>query len=195
VPSYLVGDYKVALRLRLKADGSLAEKKQDEQFQLVIDAEIAAGPPPVASVLLDDPDFMIDGPLFEAFFSSLQPPGAMNAVARSLSLHPSFVRPFVASAKPGAVIFRTSRDDGLDNDIIVLSGELAGSPSIVIISALFEVNVEKDPPSVILDEGSVESLRVKGTDPGSASINFDFISYYLLLASSIRRWLGALGEW
>lgn len=192
---YLIGKYEFALKLRLKADGSLAERKEEEQFQLVIDAGISSATPPVASVVVEAPDFLVDGPLFEAFFSSLTPPGAVQAIADELRLNPAFVRPFLTAAKSGAAIFRSGREDGRDRDIMVLSGDLTGSPSVVIINAEFKVNADRDPPRVELIESSVNAERFVGSDPGSAVIDFEFIKYYLLLASSIRRWLGALREW
>ena len=192
---YLIGKYEFALKLRLKSDGSLAERKEDEQFQLLIDAGISSATPPVASVVVEAPDFMVDGPLFEAFFSSLTPPSAVEAIADELQLHPGFVRPFLIAAKPGAAIFRSGRKDGRDRDILVLSGDLTGSPSIVIINAEFKVDADRDPPRVELLESSVNAVRFVGSDPGSAVIRFETIEYYILLASSIRRWLGALREW
>lgn len=192
---YMIGKYAFALKLRLKADGSLAEKKKEEQFQLVIDAGINSATTPVASVVVEAPDFLIDGPLFDAFFSSLTPPGAVQAIADELRLNPGFVRPFLIAAKSTAAIFRSGREDGFDKDIMVLSGDLAGSPSIVIINAEFKVDADRNPPRVELDESSVRAERFEGPDPGAAVIGFGFIEYYLLLASSIRRWLGALKEW
>jgi hypothetical protein len=192
---YLIGKYEFALKLRLKADGSLAEKKEEEQFQLVIDAGISSATPPVASVVVEAPDFLVDGPLFDAFFSSLTPPSAVEAIADELDLNPGFVRPFLIAAKSGAAIFRSGRDDGRDRDILVLSGNLTGSPSVVIITAEFEVDADRNPPRVELLEDSVNAKRFDGLDPGSAVIGFEFIEYYILLASSIRRWLGALRQW
>ena len=78
---------------------------------------------------------------------------------------------------------------------MVLSGDLVGSPSVVIINAEFKVDADRTPPRVELMESSVNAERFVGSDPGSAVISFEFIEYYILLASSIRRWLGALREW
>ena len=192
---YLIGKYEFALKLRLKADGSLAEKKEEEQSQLMIDGSINSGTPPVASVVVEAPDFLVDGPLFDAFFSSLTPPSAVDAIAGELHLHPNFVRPFLHSAKEGAAIFRSGHEDGRDQDILVLTGNLTGSPSVVIINAEFRVNVDRDPPKVELFVGSVRAVRFEGPDPGSEVIRFEFIKYYILLASSIHRWLGALRQW
>lgn len=192
---YLIGKYQFALKLRLRADGSLAERKEEEQFQLVIDAGISSATPPIASVVVEAPDFLVDGPLFDAFFSSLTPVGPVQAIADALRLNPGFVRPFLTAAKPGAAIFRSGRKGDRDRDIMVLSGDLAGSPSVVIINAEFTVDADRNPPRVELLESSVNAVRFIGPDPGSAVIGFEFIEYYLLLASSIRRWLGALREW
>ena len=192
---YLIGKYEFALKLRLTADGSLAEKKEEEQFQLVIDAGIGSATPPVVSVVVEAPDFLVDGPLFDAFFSSLTPPGAVQAIADELHLNPAFVRRFLIAAKSGATIFRSGREDGRDRDIMVLSGDLTGSPSVVIINAEFKVDADRNPPRVELFENSVNTARFVGSDPGSAVIGFEFIEYYILLASSIRRWLGALRQW
>lgn len=196
---YMIGKYEFALKLRLKADGSLAEKKEEEQFQLVIDAGITSATPPVASVVVEAPDFLVDGPLYDAFFSSLTPPSAYGAIARALRLSPpsppEIVRPFLIAAKSGAAIFRSGREDGRDKDIMILSGDLTGSPSIVIINAEFKVDAERNPPKVELHESSVRAERFEGPDPGAAEISFEFIEYHLLLASSIRRWLGSLKEW
>jgi hypothetical protein len=79
---------------------------------------------------------------------------------------------------------------------MILSGELAGSPTTLVIKALFVVKTEKDPPSVEVDEDSIEILKIVGNagDP-SAKIPFRFVNYYLLLASSLRHWLAVLGRW
>jgi len=192
---YVIDRYDFSLNVRLRADGSLAESKEEEQFRLILDASTKNGPPPVTSVDLLPPDFLIGGALFDAFFSALQPPGAVQALADALGINPGFVRPFIADAKSTAIIFRIDRDEDEDEDVMVLSGELLGSPTTLIVRALFRVKAEKDPPTVELNEDSVEILRITGAGPPTGPIPFKFVSYYLLLASGLRHWLAALGQW
>jgi hypothetical protein len=193
--AYLIDSYKIALNLRLRADGSLAEKKEDEQFRLMVHATTTAGPPPVTSVDLGPPDFLIDGKLFDAFFSALRPPSAMQALAERLGIDPGFLRPFVVDAKANAVIFRIKRAKDHDDDIMVLSGQLLGVETTLIIEASFLVKPEKDPPTVELDEGSIEILKITGGGPPVGQIPFGFVSYYLLLANGLRHWLASLEQW
>ena len=192
---YVIDRFDFSLNVRLRADGSLAEKKEEEQFRLVLDASTKSGPPPVTSVDLLPPDFLISGALFDAFFSALQPPSAVQALADALGINPGFVRPFIADAQSTAIIFRIDRDDDLDEDVMVLSGQLTGSPTTLIVKASFRVRAEKDPPTVELDEDTVEILKITGAGPPTGPIPFKFVSYYLLLASGLRHWFAALGQW
>jgi hypothetical protein len=192
---YVIDRYHLSLNLRVRADGSLAEKKEEEQFRLILDASIKNGPPPESSVDLMPPDFLIGGALFDAFFSALQPPSAVQALANALGINPGFLRPFIADAKSTAIIFRIDREEDRDEDLMVLSGELTGSQTTLIIKAFFRVKAERDPPTVELDEDTIEILRITSAGPPTGLIPFKFVNYYLLLASSLRHWLAALGQW
>ena len=194
--AYVIEGYELSLNLRVREDGSLAEKKEEEAFRVIVDAAVTPGPPPTISVDLEPPDFLISGNLFDAFFSALTPEGPVRALAKAAQVNPGFMRLFIAGAKQTATIFRIERDGKRDVDLMILSGELTGSPTTLVIKASFMVKTEKDPPSVELDEDSVEILKIVGnaSDP-TAQIPFRFVDYYLLLASSLRHWLIALGRW
>ena len=194
--SYLIDGYKISLNLRVRADGSLAEKKEEEAFRVIIAAKTKRGPPPTITVDLEPPDFLIGGSLFDAFFSAFTPPEPLRRLAKAVGLDPGFVRLFLASAKSTATVFRIARHKEHDDDLMVLSGELVGSPTTLVIKASFVVKTEKDPPSVELTDETIEVLKIVGdiSDP-SAKIPFDFVEYYLMLASSLRHWLAALGRW
>lgn len=192
---YVIDRYDLSLNLRVRADGSLAENKEDEQFRLILDASTKNGPPPVTSVEFMPPDFLIGGALFDAFFSALQPPRAVQVLADALRINQGFLRPFIADAKSTATVFRIDRDADRDVDLIVLSGELTGSPTTLIIKARFRVKAEKDPPTVEMDEDTIEVMRISGAGPPTGPIPGKFVDYYLLLASSLRHWLAALARW
>ena len=194
--AYVIEGYKLSLNLRVRADGSLAEKKEEEAFRVIVEAAVTPGPPATISVDLEPPDFLISGDLFDAFFSALTPEGPVRALAKAAQVQPGFMRLFIAGAKQTATIFRIERDGKRDVDLMILSGELTGSQTTLVVKASFKVKMEKDPPSVELDEDSVEILKIVGnaSDP-TAQIPFRFVDYYLLLASSLRHWLIALGRW
>ena len=118
---------------------------------------------------------------------------AMDSI--TLRINPGFLRPFIADAKSTATIFRIDRDEDRDVDVMVLSGELTGSQTTLIIKARFRVKAEKDPPTVEMDEDTIEVMRITGAGPPTGPIPGKFVDYYLLLASSLRHWLAALGQW
>jgi hypothetical protein len=193
---YVLDRYDLSLNVRIRADGSLAEKKEDEQFRLVIDATTKNGPPPVISVDLMPPDFLIGGSLFDAFFSAFLDPSGVQALASELHITPAeSLRPFIADAKSTAVIFRIDRDEDHDDDVVVLSGNLRGTQTTLIIKASFRVNADKDPPSVRLLNDEIRILKISGDGEPTGEIPFRFVKYYLLLASGLRHWLAALGRW
>jgi hypothetical protein len=193
--SYVIDGYDLSLNLRVREDGSLAEKKEEEAFRVIIAATTKPGPPPVVSVDLEPPDFLIDGKLFEAFFSAFTPPDPLRRLAKAAGTQPGPMGLFLSRARSTATIFRIARRDDRDDDLLVLSGDL-GAPTTLVIKASFKVKTEKDPPSVELAGDDIEVLKIVGnaSDP-SAKIPFDFVEYYLLLASSLRHWLDALGRW
>ncbi|HEX6044926.1 MAG TPA: hypothetical protein VFZ22_10590 [Pyrinomonadaceae bacterium] len=194
--SYVLDGYEISLNLRVRTDGSLAEKKEEEAFRVVIAATTKPGPPPMTSVDLEPPDFLINGDLFDAFFSAFTAPDPLKDLADAVGVQPGFLRLFLARAKATAAIFRIARREKFDDDLLILSGELAGSPTTLVIKASFSVNAEKDPPSVELKNEPIRVLKIVGdiSDP-SAKIPFEFVEFYLLLASSLRHWLAALGRW
>jgi hypothetical protein len=193
--SYRIPSYDVTLKLRLKADGTLAQKEKEEQFQLAADVTLSADAIPSAMVTLGPPDFLVSGPLYDAFFSELQTPAAVEAIADAMHINAGFLRPFFASARPASAIFRVNRGPDNDRDILVLPGQLFGEPTTVIIEAEFRVNAKKEPPTVELQNAALQVITLKGGDPGSVQINFDYVEYFLLLARTIWFWVGALGQW
>lgn len=193
--SYRISGYDVSLRLRLKADGTLAQKESEEQFQLTADVGLAGEPTPAAVVTLGPPDFLISGPLYDAFFNELKTPNAVAAIADVMNINAGFLRPFYESARPASAIFRVSRGRDYDRNILVLPGQLFGAPTTLIIGAEFIVNAGKQPPTVELVTDLLQVKSVKDTDPGNVQIDYDYVEYFLLLARTIRFWVGALGRW
>jgi hypothetical protein len=150
----------------------------------------------MTSVDLEPPDFLISGDLFDAFFSAFTAPDPLDDLAHAAGVNSGFLRLFLARSKATASIFRIARREKFDDDLLILSGELTGSPTTLVIKASFSVNAEKDPPSVELKNEPIRVLKIVGdiNDP-SAKIPFEFVEFYLLLASSLRHWLAALGRW
>lgn len=193
--SYRISSYDVTLKMRLKADGTLAQKEEEEAFQLAADVKLAEEPTRTAAVTLGPPDFLVSGPLYDAFFGELETPLAVEAIAGAMHINAGFLRPFFASARPASAIFRVNRGPDNDRDILVLPGQLFGEPTTVIVEAEFLVNAKKEPPSVELVNAAPRVVTLKGGDPGDSDVNYDYAEYFLLLARTIWLWVRALGEW
>ncbi|HEX7312731.1 MAG TPA: hypothetical protein VF297_02360 [Pyrinomonadaceae bacterium] len=192
--SYRIAGYGATLKMRLKADGTLAQKKEEEQFQLAVEMKLTTGETPTASVTLAPPDFLIAGPLYDAFFSELEAPAGYEAIARAGNIPVSEVRKFLAAARPGSAIFRVSRGSDSDTDILVLTGgTLSGGPATLIVEAEFAVNVKDGPPTVRL-KNRPRVTKLEG-DAASFKTDYDGAEYFLRLARGMWLWVQTLGRW
>ena len=192
---YRIASYVVTLKLRLKADGTLAQKEKEEQFQLAADMALSDDPTPSATVTLDPPDFLVSGPLYDAFFGELGTPTTLAAIARAMKTDAGFLRPFFTSARPASAIFRVDRSADSDTNILMLTGQLLGAPATVIIQARFRVNAKKEHPTVELLDSEPQVISMQGEDPGGFQIGFTYVEYFLLLARINWLWVGALARW
>jgi hypothetical protein len=145
--TYGITGFTAAVILRLTAGGRLAQKDEDDPFQLRLGLDIrreAAGA--VASIDLRPPDFLIDGEVHDAFLRALA--GGAADFAAGLGVPPDEARAFLRRARPDAVVFRVKRDLDRDTDVVVLDGTLAGRHALVILQADFAVFAAEVPPRV-----------------------------------------------
>ncbi|MFC1822084.1 hypothetical protein ACFL9T_05205 [Thermodesulfobacteriota bacterium] len=193
VTNYGISGYQAKVLLRLKPNGELAIDDEDDPFQLLM--HISLSPEKIsvkARVTIGPPDFIISGPLHEAFISSLQEESALEEIGRLLGYSKDEIKDYLSRVGTRSSIFRTKRERRSDTDILVFPGMLSGRITLSILRGRFEVHAADDPPRVRLIKNSMKLLFAGVPSSTSRGLDNDTIKYFLRFVVAIKHWIEVL---
>jgi hypothetical protein len=194
LPRLSVRAYRAAVTLRLRADGTLAEKHKDEMFRMQLTAngeEDDSGAK--MTVSLHPPDFLVSGELrdklLEAMLGDLPVRRIFLDTGLPASERTRFER-FLRDAKPGALAARVAKNGEEDTDLFVFRGSWDGADRWVLAAATVRIVRDgTDPHVIILDKE--DSMKLIYTDLPSPKIPRPdpLLPRYLFhLLSQLRNW-------
>ncbi len=190
--TYEVNGYQADLKLRLRPDGKLSDAEDFETTQLTLRLRVRDGEPRIAEITAIPNELAVSGSLAASFFACLQFGVDEETWVSLLGVDRVFVGPFFHTAQDYAV-FRISRDEFADTDVVILRGFLKGVVTTVVLTARFTVDMKKDAPEVQLPrQDSIQILAI-APDEGTATVGFGAVSFLLQYLVNLRRWIGGLG--
>lgn len=198
-PEFGVYDFRAEVVLRLRPDGTLAEKDSEDSFRLLMSVapreEINT---PGMGVSLGPPDFLVSGKLHQRMMETAMQDAVMTRLFRQSGLpgwQLDLFQKQLRSTSTEAVVFRVERDGDTDRDIFVLRFDWQGNPRLIAAVLLVNVNSEGDDDyrvRVIDDVGSTELLY--SNIPGVTGLQpSPWLPRYLLaLVDQLKNWLRAV---
>ena len=181
---YRLDNFAASLRLRVKRDGSIAEKPSQERMAIAANLTIG-GASPASTLTVGDPGFAVTGSLRSAYLDELSfDPACTRQLAKMLDVFDIQVRYYMESARRGAIVLRIRESDNADRAIIWLPGAVAGRPMPLLLSGLFLVK-EGPTPSVVVDE-DVDIVSLAG------ALDREEAAPFFTLVSTIQLWIGLL---
>ena len=198
LPVFQIDGFRGEIVLRLKQDGTLAEKESDDAFRLRLSALAEeAAHPPALKVSLGPPDFLVSGDLHDQLVAALQG-DAMSHLFANSGLPGAdagrFAQWFAANAK-NATVFRTVKDGDKDTDVFVFSGLWDGVERTAVVAATVAVTSTESGFQVKLI-GDTASMAMAYTDiPGTKLGDPDPLlpRYFLTLLNQLSVWVRAFG--
>jgi hypothetical protein len=152
---FRVSDYSVQLEIALAADGSLAERSEDERARLGAKLTISGADPTIAQAVAATPNFIVSGQLYEEIFDALVRPTEAAKLASALGDKNNVVlMAFADSARSSSAIFKNGTGNGSMRLLMVLSGEMQGFPEVVIASADYDGQFDFFVADEFPDDGS-----------------------------------------
>ncbi len=194
LPPMELRHYRAEMTLRLRPDGMLAEKENEDVFRMGM---IAAAEDDVVDLVLGPPDFLLSGNLYQKLLDAMVQDFPLRRLFSDTGLQ-SFERDrferFLRSAAPEAVVFRTEKNRDVDTDVFVFVGKWDGETRRVIAVGKFRVHREGRTYVVrVLDE--VESMTIAYSDlpsPRPPRPSPLLPRYLLMLVTQLRNWQHAL---
>ena len=204
-PYYQVSDYSVNVRFRLSKEGTITEeppsgaietvsqkKQKDDLFQLLVQLKgLWRQNQPVVHFKILPPDFLIEGPLFEAFLSELlqpannkKPQQHLKDITQKLDTQPAALSKALSAYQPNAFIFRIKRTSRFDTQMFVLRVIENGKPRTLFFAANFDVDAHNN--KVIYIKNSIENLLEKPN--GSFELKNKGVRYFMRLLFHINEW-------
>ncbi len=191
---YDITGFRAGVVLRLKADGTeIAALDDDHPVQLMMELEVQRTPAAGAraKVWLGPPDFLLTGPLHQAFFDEFLdglPLFANSPVAMAAMLA---LRTFVLQNANRISIFRVKRDGRRDTNALVVTGMWEGERIAVVLKGVFEVDTATTPPQV-QRRGNIRLLQTGPVEPQDAILDEDVVRHFFHLMAALKSWGGVL---
>jgi hypothetical protein len=149
---------------------------------------------PALTIQVGPPDFLVSGPLYDAFFHALNVPGAVADLARALGVARGFIPPFLREAQEnGAVIFRAQRVFDEDANVLLLRGRLAGQELTIVIETLFRVQAHRNPPVVEHVPGFIDVILGRGEDAATKRVDASSVEGILAFLGNLHVWTKVAG--
>lgn len=190
---YEISDYQAKVLLRLTPDGEIAREHSDDPFQLLMNVVLTSEATHVrARVSVGPPDFVISGPLHQAFVESLREEKALDELSSLLSATKAEIKDSLSTSGEQCSIFRTKREEDYDTDIIVLPGMKSGKRTLSVVRGKFEVKAKKSPPVVTVKQDSLKKLFSGPLTTDARGVDDDMVEYFLRLVKALRNWIGVM---
>jgi hypothetical protein len=196
-PTFAVNRFESAIVLRLRPDGSLAERQSEDAFRLRmrIQPREENGSPQV-SVSLGPPDFLVDGKLHDALLDAMLGDLPIGRLFRDSQLPKSQRARFVSWLKSGAanaVVFRAARDGDRDTDLFVFRADWDGERRVAIAAAIVEVDTADYSVRIRDEPGSMVLLYTDLPGNGLQLSEVPALPRYLMsLVFMLNCWIGSL---
>ncbi len=204
-PYYQLTDYAVNVRMRLTSEGKIIREEPTEEdtkellakkenlFQLEVQLKGAyEDGRPVIQFKILPPDFLTDGPLFDAFLQELhQPKGENNLekhlekLAKKLDTSIQALENALTHPSPDTFIFRVQRKRKWDNQMFVLPIIENGHSRNLFFSAEFDVDISQ-PTVTFHNILSVKNLLKKKN--GRFFIDRPGEQYFMRLLFFVNDW-------
>jgi hypothetical protein len=199
LPPFEVDGFRGEVVLRLKQDGTLAERRRDDVFRLRL--SVAAGEKtgrPRVEMSLQPPDFLVSGKLYERLVETLR----NDAVVRTLfndSGMPAAARArftaWVREASRDCFVFRAKKEGEEDTDMFVLRAlwEQVQRVAVLLIQVRITASGAGDYQVRFVDAPG--SMEVCYSDlPGFRDRKDPHVPEYVLkLVHQLGNWIRALG--
>ena len=177
---YRTADCEASLRAGITADGSLAERPEEEQFKSSFAVFVDGNS---VRLRLAPADFALTGDRKESFFRGFSVPRVRNAFANMLRIASGFVADFLDSAKDTSDVVRTHRDGDMEEYLIALDGSVGSNNIRLVLSGKFRVTDD----SFDADADSFEGVLFKQpTDVIRA--DHQVMSYFFQLIQNVTTW-------
>jgi hypothetical protein len=198
IPPFEIEDYRAAVVLRLKTDGTLAEKLKDDDFRLRLGvAAIHEGSAHYIQVSFDPPDFLVSGKLYDRLTETLRHDAVLRMLANSSGIHKSLRAQFstwIREASRECFVFRAEKFDEEDTDVFVLRSNWEGVSRVALAIVKVKVRPAGDDDYSVTFIDAPGSLQIAYTDiPGTGDLRDPLVPQYVLqLIHQLRNWLRAL---
>lgn len=208
VPYYQIADYEANIRFRLNDAGEVPKEvpaseletveslqKKEDLFQLKVSLNaFRKNNQQIIHFKILPPDFLIEGPFFNAFLQELQQPKAtknlqkyLKKASRKLNISSKIFQEALAAAQsgvPDAFVFRIQRGRKFDTQMFVLPLPSKSKSKHLFFAAKFEVDASKQ--TVRLKEKSLENLLESSN--GQFELKNQGVRYFMRLLSHINQW-------
>jgi hypothetical protein len=192
---YHIGEYRADLELKLKDDGSLAEKADEERFRLQLRLRVQGLDQPAAELVLAPAGLLISGPLYDSFFDNLTGFDGSTFLAARLGtlIHESSwqarglrAQEFARSARKDSSILLAG--SGLDAPLylLLMRGSLYDAPVTLLWVAEFSTKSQAEVSWNL--EGQMETLAGFAGDSGNITIEREAADFIFPIIKNIKRW-------
>jgi hypothetical protein len=192
--AYVLRSYQADVELRVKADGTLAEKNQDETAQVRLEVSIdTEREETVATVTARPPDFLMDGAIAREVRTHFAEEFKANGqLARELGKHglagsEDDIRNFIRNSG-NASVFRVMRRKSEDTELLVVEGNLRDRPFALVATGIFTF---KDAAKTVVDSIDNPKLLHAGPITDAPALDRDDQKWFLMLAVAAERWAGS----
>lgn len=185
VPDFQITSYRADVTLRLKPDGRLAEKRRDDTFRLSMAVKSEGED---LRVTVGAPDFLVEGELYQLLLDQLRDENATAQLFRQSRLDKTregAFRDFLRASPP--VIFRASKEDGVDTEVFVFRGDWDGQPKA--LAASLRVRVSRQGESIVVKANPNEAQVVfHNLGEIRPEPKIEFPQFLLALVHQLRNW-------
>ena len=193
-PKYRLSDYKADIRLRLKSDGKIHRSNDDLQddlseedldlFQLMVELEAKRiNEKHYINFKILPPDFLIEGPLFDAFIEEISQVKYADKFSRKLDLPNNYFDSVITDYAKEAFIFRVKRTPKHDTQLFVIPTDKEFKTRPLVFSCKFKVTIDKNsvelqgnPTKLIHSKDNVYRLKEEG------------VKYFMQLLFHVNEW-------
>jgi len=180
---HLLAGYEANLQASVAANGSLAERPEDEQFKSRFALQVEGNS---GRLGLGPADFALTGEEKGAFFGGLAVPSVRQAFARMLGTQREFAGAFLDAAKDDSAIVRVQRNGQREKYLMAFRGPLGNQQKRLLLSGEFHVAEAY--------EADTDTFRGVLFDVPAQQISADHqvMQYFFALIQNLKNWRSLL---